>query len=206
MKKILAIMALITIVVFGVFANSSVTVGAGGYGVFEDSVYYIGPAVKLFTTSGNTFNDLTVESPLWVKNIQSLDDVASFIDDLDIDDSTFKFLQFARANETFGFALNLLGDTGPVTLTLGVGGAVSMDGLFQDANNRLLVFKVGPGAVANLGISLARPLSIVVGVSANYPLFGLRVITDNGNTSTSSFTIDESKIEASAHIGVGLSF
>jgi len=206
MKKILAIMALITVVVFGVFASSSITVGAGGYGEFENSVYFVGPAIKLFTTSGNTFNDLTVESPMWVWNVKNLDDVSSYIKNFDIDDSNFKFMQLVRANETFGLALNLLGDSGPVTLTLGVGGAVTMDGLFQDANNRLLVFKVGPGAVADLGISLARPLSIVIGVSANYPLFGLRSFTNNGSTETNTFTIDESNIEASAHIGFGLRF
>ena len=206
MKKILAIMALISVVVFGVFASSTITVGAGVTGEFQNSSYLIGPSVKLFTTSGNTFNDLTVESPMWVKNITSFDDVKSFIHDIDINDSNFKFLQLIRASETFGFALNLLGDDGPVTLTLGAGGAVSMDGIFQDASNRLLVFELGPGAVVDLGLNIARPLSIVVGISADYPLFGIDVATVDGHTSTSTHTISNSKFKATAHVGVGLCF
>ena len=205
MKKILAIVALVAIVAFGAFASSTVTVGAGGVGYFDSSVYLLGPAVKLFTTSGNTFNDLTVESPMWVKNIDSFDDVSEVIH-IDIHDADIKFLQLIRASETFGLALNLLGDSGPVTLTVGVGGNVSMDGLFVDSKNRLLEFRAGAGAVVDLGIAIARPLAVVVGVSANYPLFGLKVITENGSTSTDSYSIKDAHFETAAHVGIGLSF
>jgi len=207
MKKILAVMALIAVVVFGVFAESTITVGAGAHGVFDKELYYFGPAIKLFTKSGNTFNDLTVESPMWVQNIKSFDDFEKFIEDVDIEDSDIKFLQVINANETFGLALNFLGkDGGPLSLTLGVGGCVTMDGIFHDANNRIMEFRAGAGAEAYLGINIVKPLSIVVGVSADYPLFGLRVIKANGTTTTKSFTIDDSSIHAAAHVGVGLCF
>ncbi len=206
MKKIIAILALIAIVAFGAFATSVVSAGAGGYGVFQSGLYSIGPAVKIFTTSGNTFNDFTVESPMWIRNIKSFDDISSFIENIDIKDSDLKFLQIVRGTETFGLALNFLGEEGPLTLTLGVGGSVAMDALFVDANNRIMEFRAGAGAVLDFGITIVKPLTIVAGISADYPLFGLRVITDNGSTSTSTYTVDKSHIVAAAHVGVGLSF
>ena len=207
MKKVLAVMALITVVLFGVFAESTVTVGAGAEGVFDTSMYYIGPSIKLFTKSGNTFNDLTVESPMWIKNIKSFDDVESFIDDFDLDDSDLKFLKIVKASETFGLALNFLGrDGGALALTLGVGGNVTMDGFFIDADYRIMQFRAGAGADLYLGINLVKPLSIVVGVSANYPMFGLTVIKNGSTTTTDSYTIDNSQIHASAHVGIGLVF
>jgi len=207
MKKVLAVMALISVVLFGVFAESTVTVGAGAMGVFKDGVYGIGPAVKLFTKSGNTFNDLSAESPMWIRNIKNFDDVTSFITNFDIDDSDLKFLQLIKASETFGLALNFLGqDGGALALTLGVGGNVSMDGIFQDADNRLMQFKAGAGAELYLGINIVKPLSIVVSVSANYPLFGLTVVKNHGETTTKSYTIENSEIVAAAHVGVGLCF
>jgi hypothetical protein len=207
MKKVFAVMALITVVLFGVFAESTITVGAGAHGKFQSDLYYIGPAIKLFTKSGNTFNDLTVESPMWIKNIKSFDDVEKFIEDFNLDDSDLKFLQIINASETFGLALNFLGqDGGALALTLGVGGNVSMDGMFIDADNRLMEFKAGAGAEVYLGINIVKPLSIVVGVSANYPLFGLKVIKNAGVTTTQSYTIDDSQIHAVAHVGVGLVF
>lgn len=206
MKKIIAILALIAIVAFGAFATSVVSAGAGGYGVFESGLYSIGPAVKIFTTSGNTFNDFTVESPMWIRNIKSFDDVSNFIANVDIKDSDLKFLQIVRGTETFGLALNFLGEEGPLNLTLGVGGSVAMDALFIDANNRIMEFRAGAGAVLDFGITIARPLTVVVGVSADYPVFGLRVITDNGSTTTDTYTVDKSHVIAAAHVGVGLSF
>ena len=81
-----------------------------------------------------------------------------------------------------------------------------MDALFVDANNRIMEFRAGAGAVLDFGITIARPLTIVVGVSADYPVFGLRIITDNGSTTTDTYTVDKSHVIATAHVGVGLSF
>lgn len=69
----------------------------------------------------------------------------------------------------------------------------------------ILEFRAGAGAVVNLGIAVARPLAVVVGVSANYPLFGLRVITENGTTSTDSYSIKDAHFVTGAQIGIGLS-
>ena len=203
MKKAIAVLALVLIVLAGVFAEATLSVGIGAYGEFkESSSFLVGPAVRYYNTSGVTFNKLTVESPMWVKNLDNIIDISGY----DIDDSQFKIFKLFVADETFGLAFDLLGDEGLLGLTIGVGGNISASAFFGDSDHRAFYITAGAGADVNFEIRVAKPLTIVVGASANYPLYGVSVIKDDSGTHTSSEAlIDRGAIMANAYVGVGLS-